>query len=465
MNLNKLKKVHFVGLGGIGVSAVAKLMLAQGKIVSGSDLARSEITDELVERGVQFFNNSQPENITSDMDLLIYSLAVPEDNPERVQAKKLKIKQLAYPEFLGMISRDKYTIAISGTDGKSTTTAMLGLILEKAGLDPTVIVGSKIKSLKDGNLRIGQSKYLVVEACEYQKAMLNLEPDIIVITNIRPEHLDCYGTFDNLKKTFQQYANKLPNKGLLIVNADDETAKALKTDQTKLTYSLDSQSDFKVKSFRVEDQKQIFQATFKQEDLGDFKLIVPGRFNIYNASGAITAALALGIKPEIIKDALASFANLWRRFEKIGENNGAIIISDFGHTPEAIKGTILAAKEFYPDRRLLVVYQPHHHDRTKRFFKEFTESFDEADLLIVNEIYDVKGREDANDQDVSSQDLVREIEKRNKDKKIIYSSGLEETKKLVLENMKDNDLVILIGAGDIYQIANNLVKKEPIEIC
>ncbi len=451
-----LRKIHFIGLGGIGVSAVAKLMLAQGKTVSGSDAVVSEITEELVKRGVKFFNNHQAANLADDVDLVIYSPAVPADNPERVKAKELNIRQLSYPEFLGEFSKDKYTIAVSGTDGKSTTTAMLGLILEKAGLDPTVIVGSKVKSFQDGNLRLGQSQYFVVEACEYKAAMLNIEPDIIVITNIRPEHLDYYGNLDNLKKTFQQYADKLPADGILVVNNNDSVAGSLAA-KNKITYSFDKPADLKVSDYKIANQSQIFKVNFQNQDLGEFKLIIPGQFNVYNALAALAAALVLKIEPKIIKEALADFSNLWRRFEKVGERDGVTVISDFGHTPDAVRGTIKAAKEFYPDKRIVVAFQPHHHDRTKRFFKEFSEAFDNADLLILNEIYDVAGREEVKDQDVSSKDLAEEIKKRNKE--VIYSANLAETKRLILENIKENDLVLVIGAGDIYKVAEELVKK------
>lgn len=459
MDFKDIKKVHFAGIGGIGVSAVAKLMLAWNKEVSGSDLVKTEITDDLERRGVKFHNSQDKENLKDDTDLLIYSPAVPDENPERLKAKELGIPEMSYPEFLGFLSQDKYTIAVSGTDGKSTTTALIGLTLEKAGLDPTVIVGSKVKSFKDGNLRVGQSKYLVVEACEHHGAMLNLKPDMIVITNIRPEHLDYYNNYDNLLKAFKDYVNKLGGNGILVLNADDNGTNSLKTDKKRLTYSLDNQSDLKVTGFKVENQGQVFKATYLGDDLGDFKLLIPGKFNVYNASAAITASLALGIEPQVVKDAISNFKNLWRRFEWLGERNGAIIISDFGHTPEAIRGTILGAKEFYPDRRLVVAFQPHHHDRTKRFFNEFVKSFDQADFLIINEIYDVKGREKAEDQDVSSKDLVNEVKKRLKDKAVIYSPSLKETKKIVEDNLDKNDLVLMIGAGDIYQTAEELVKK------
>lgn len=458
MELTTIKKVHFVGLGGIGVSAIARLMLAQNKIVSGSDVAESEIIEDLKNKGVKFFKDHQKENLAEDVDLVIYSPAVQEDNPERVKAKELGIKQLSYPEFLGELSKDKYTIAVSGTNGKSTTTAMLGLILEKAGLDPTVIVGSKVKSFPDDNLRIGQSDLLVVEACEHKAAMLNLEPDLIVLTNLEPEHLDYYGSLENIQKNFQQYIDKLTEDGVLVVNGDDVNCDDLKFNGCTITYGINDRSELRAELKKIEAAAgsvghQIFSVKWGDDDLGEWQLQVPGEFNIYNALAASAAALHLGVKPEIIKEVLAGFPGIWRRFEKVGNN----IISDYAHTPTAIKGTIKAAREFYPDKRLVVVFQPHHHDRTKRFFKEFVESFDQADLIIINEIFDVAGREADKDQDVSSKDLVAEIKKRGK--QVLYGANLAETKKLILENMQKNDLVLVIGAGDIYKVAEELVKK------
>ncbi|MFH1226200.1 MAG: UDP-N-acetylmuramate--L-alanine ligase [bacterium] len=446
-DFNNVKKVHFIGLGGIGVSAIAHLMLAQNKVVSGSDVAVSEITEELAERGVKFFNSHQAANLAEDVDLVIYSPAVPEDNPERARAKELNIRQLSYPEFLGELSQDKYTIAVSGTDGKSTTTAMLGLILERANLDPTVIVGSKVKSFPDDNLRVGQSQYLVVEACEYKAAMLNIKPKIILLTNLRPEHLDYYGDFENLKKTFQQYVDQLPAAGILIVNADDGGVNDLITDKKRITYGFKA-GDLRAVDYEIKNQTQLFKVNWQGNALGEFKLIIPGQFNVYNALGAIAVALELGIKPDIIKETLAEFPGIWRRFEKVGEN----VISDYGHTPVAVQATIKAAKEFYPDKRLVVAFMPHHHNRTKKFFNEFVESFDLADLIIINEIFDVAGREAIQDQDVSARDLVEAIKKRGKE--VIYSSNLTETEKLVSENKKENDLVVFMGAGDIYKIAH-----------
>ena len=426
------KKIFFVGIGGIGVSALAKLFKNQGKEIIGSDKYSSEITDSLKKQGIKIFIGHQEKNLDFDTDLVIYSPAVPPEIPERKKAAELGVKQLSYPQVLGLISKDKYTIAISGTHGKSTTTAMLALILTEANLDPTVIVGSKIKHSEfDENLRIGKGQYFVVEACEWRAHMLELDPKIIILTNIEPDHLDYYKTFKNLKNAFKRYVRKLHRNGLLIFNADDkgcvEIAKSAKC--KTVSYSIKSGLDF--------------------------SLQVPGQFNIYNALAASTCALELGIKPEIIKKTLADFKGIWRRFEKVGEYKEALIFSDYAHHPTEVKETLKAAKEFYPKRRLVVVFQPHHFDRTKRFFESFIRAFDKADFVILNEIYDVPGREVK--KEISSKDLVGELKKRKI--KSIFTKNLEQTKKVLLENIQKEDMVLIMGAGDIYQLSTSLFDR------
>lgn len=430
-NFKQIKNIFFVGIGGIGVSALAKLFKSQGKIVIGSDKYSSEITDDLKRRGIKVYIGHKEKNLDSGADLVIYSPAVKPEIPERKKAAELGIKQLSYPGALGLITKDRYTIAVSGTHGKSTTTAMLGLILAKAGLDPTVIVGSKVGPFKNSNLRIGKSKYFIVEGCEWRAHMLELKPKIIILTNIEKDHLDYYKTFKNIKKAFKEYVGKLPKNGLLVVNADDKVCLEIAKSAKCKTVSYSIKSNF------------------------NFSLQVPGRFNIYNALAASTCALELGIKPEIIKKTLVNFKGIWRRFEKVGEYKGALIFSDYAHHPTAIKETLKAARECYPERRLVVVYQPHHFDRTKRLFRSFVGAFDEADFVILNEIYDVPGREVV--KEISSRDLVRELKKRKV--KAVFTKDLEETNEIILKNIRKGDIVLIMGAGDIYKLSTILFDR------
>ncbi len=460
MDLNKINKVHLIGLGGIGVSAVAKWFLAKGKTVFGSDLTASPLTEDLANRGVKVFYGHEQSNLPAETNLVIYSPAVLENNPERRRAQELNIDQLSYPEFLGRLSHNFQTIAVAGTNGKSTTTAMIGKIFEQAGLDPTVIVGTQVP-LWDGNLRLGHSKILIVEACEWKAHMLNLSPQAIVLTNLEPDHLDFYKNLEDLKHYFQLFINHLPlSKGLLVYNADDPALEGLV-----------KKKGFKVRSYGLNNPKA--RLLGKNLALGELEqsftvgetvlsLKIPGRFNVYNALAATALSKAFHIKDEDIQAALLQFPNCWRRFEILGplaKQKQAVVISDYAHHPTAIKGTIKAAKEFYPKARLLVVFQPHHYDRTAKLFFDFAKSFGEADLLVINEIYDVAGREKDGLRTITAQDLADQIKQLHPQKEIIYSGSLAETKKIVLNLVKANDLVLIMGAGDIDQVARELVNK------
>lgn len=454
----KYKKIHFVGAGGIGVSALAKWAMVEGMAVSGSDAAQSEITDELEKLGVRIFIGHDKKNVPADADLIIYSDAVPTDNPEREN----KILQKSYFEALGDISREKKTIAISGTNGKSTTTAMIGKILIDAGLLPTVVVGSKIKDFEYGNLHMGKGEFFVVEACEHNAHMLNLSPEYIVLTNIEADHLDFYKNLENILKHFSEYVSRIPQSGFLIYNANDKNTIGLTMSDSirKISYGV-NEADFKLANRQVEEGKQLFDILLEENKLGTVELGVPGLFNVYNAMAAIAAAHSLGVEFEIIKKSLANFSGLWRRFEKVGKYKGATIISDYGHHPTAIAATILAAREFYPGRRVVVAFQPHQHHRTKALFADFVRSFGDADLVILSEIYDVIGR--AGDKNISSKTMAEAIvkywktdEDQKPDREMIYCANLSETEDALRHNVEKSDIVIIMGAGDIYKIASKL---------
>ncbi len=467
----KYKKIHFIGIGGIGVSALAKWALHDGVAVSGSDAAQSEITDELAKMGARIFIGHKKENVPPDADLIIYSDAAPKSNPER----KNKILQKSYFEALGDITKRKKTLAISGTNGKSTTTAMIGKILIDAGLDPTVVVGSKIKDFKNGNLHIGKGEFFEVEACEHNAHMLNLLPEYIVLTNIEADHLDFYKNLDNILEKFGEYVSRIPQSGFLIYNIDDKNTLHVipdtegiignpvnKTGIQVVSYGADA-ADFQFANRRVEEGKQIFDVLLEKNKLGTVELNIPGLFNVYNAMAAISAAHSLGVSFDISAKSLADFSGLWRRFEKVGKYKGAPIISDYGHHPTAIAATILAAREFYPGRRVVAAFQPHQHHRTKALFADFVRSFGDADMVILSEIYDVAGR--AGDKNISSKTLAEKIvkywktdEDQKSDRKMIYCENLAETEEALRKNIAKNDIVIIMGAGDIYKVAERLCR-------
>ena len=478
MDINKLKKIHIIGIGGIGISAVAKLLLSMDKTVTGSDLYDSEVIETLRNFGAKIFiGEHKATNIGKDVNLVIYSDAVPEENPERMVAKKQKIESLSYFQFLGQFSKNKYTIAISGCHGKTTTTAMAGLLLEAGNFDPTVIVGSKVKDW-DGNLRIGDSEYFVVEGDEYKAHMMELNPKVIILNNLEFDHPDFYKDLTHYIDTFQDFINKLPEDGYLIYNRDDKniTERLEMPNCHVLTFGLeDPSADLIVKNIKIEHGRQIFKPVYKGQELRDFNLQVPGKFNILNALGASLLALELGVNPDVVKSTLAQYTGAWRRFEIIGkmsgltpDKNGALVISDYAHHPTEVAKTIAAAKEFYPDKRLLVVFQPHQIQRTKSLFDDFVKTFAQspADVVILSEIYDVAGREEKDvTKRVSSNDLLDKIVL-TESKKLIagvkpslyyFANDLTETKAKILSEVQSNDVVLILGAGDIDRVARELV--------
>ncbi|HUT21781.1 MAG TPA: UDP-N-acetylmuramate--L-alanine ligase [Candidatus Bipolaricaulota bacterium] len=459
IDLNKIKKVYLTGIGGIGVSALARYFLNLKKEVVGSDLVSSEITAELETRGVSINYDQKVENISAGIDLLIHSAAVKQDNPERQKAIELNIPQMGYNEFLGLLSLRYKTIAVSGTNGKTTTTAMLSGALLAGGLDPTVILGSLSPAL-DGNFRAGQSDFLVVEACEYRSHFLTLNPFAIVLTNIEEDHLDYFRDINHILSVFQQYINKLKNKDdILVINKDDENQKKLAMPECQvISYGFSEDADVVAKDCRIEGGKQVFRVEFNGNDLGDFELKVPGRFNISNALAVIALCLKLNLSIMKIKEALAGFSGTWRRLEIVGRD--PLVISDYAHHPTAVEVTRQAVEDFYPGKNKIIVFQPHQHNRTKKLFDDFVASLlpkDRNETIIINEIFDVTGR-DESDNDISSEDLVEAVNKRkiSEFKDVLYSGDLETTLKLIKQNIDDDSVVLIMGAGDIYKIAGRI---------
>jgi len=458
-------KIYFIGIGGIGVSALARYYLAKGNIVSGSDLVSSEITQALKKAGVKIkIGKHKKENVPKDADLVIFSPAIQKTNPElkaafKIQHSTFNIQVLSYPQALGELTKQHFTIAISGTHGKSTTTAMAALILIKAGLNPTVIIGTKLKEFGDSNFRIGgnpnpkykilNTKYLVIEADEHMASFLNYWPKIIVLTNIEKDHLDYYKNLENILKTFKKYVDHLPENGVLVANWDDKNINSkLQIPNTKQITS----SKYQIKKYSL-----------KQPEAKKLKKIlkIPGEHNVYNALAALSAARVLKIPDTISFKALSKYKGAWRRFEehevKIG-NCKLKIISDYGHHPTKVRVTLDAAREKYPKKEIWCVYQPHQYQRTYYLFRDFVKVFRKApiDKIIITDIFDVAGREEKSiKQKVNSEKLVKAINK----KRISYLP----TKKIsdyLKNNLRGGEVVIIMGAGDIYNLAAHLTKKK-----
>ncbi len=459
MKLREAKNIHCVGIGGIGLSALAKFLAAQGKKVTGSDLKETAISAALPERGI-LVTYGQEGPIPEGVELIVYSEAAPFENPERITAREKNIPEMSYAEALGAVSRDKRTIAVSGTNGKSTTTAMLGLILEAAGFDPTVIVGSKVPGFPMGNLRIGEGEWFVVEADDYHAHMLHLRPEVIVLTNIEEEHLDYFGDLGHIIRVFQSFIDTLPEEGKLILNADDPVSvDDLESRGKVFGYGIAEEATVCAKNITSGEGAQSFLVCRENSDDFSVRLNIPGHFNISNALAAITTALSLGIPEDIIIETLAGFMGIWRRFEKVGIFDGAVVISDYGHHPTAVRLTIEAAREFYPDRRLVLVFQPHQRHRTKALLNDFAKAFLGADLVILSEIYDVAGREDKEVANVSSSMLVEEMNKFPNAPPTVLGKDLRNTEEMIRGNVLPNDLILVMGAGDIDHVARDLVAK------
>jgi len=432
-------KIHFIGIGGIGVSALAQYYLAKGAVVTGSDLEHSEITEMLESKGAKIsIGANRAENITQDLDLVVHSPAVNKSNPELTAAYLLKLKTLSYPEALGEISRDYFTIAVSGAHGKSTTASMIALILLKNGLNPTIILGTKLKELEDSNFHAGDSNYLVIEADEYKGSFLNYYPNIIVLTNIEEEHLDYYGKLENILQAFKEYICHLPSDGVLVFNKDDQNIAKLKFED----------ENFKKVSFSKNDK-----------EVSEIKntLQVPGLHNAMNALAAFRAARCLNISSQDILKALSEYKGAWRRFEikEINLNNKAItLVSDYGHHPTEIRATLSAAREKYTDKRIFVVFQPHQYQRTHFLFDKLVSSLEEAavDKIILAPIYDVAGRENPEIKiQVSSEQLAQAL-----GEKALYIKDFREIERYLRENVEQGDVVIVMGAGDIYSLVKML---------
>jgi UDP-N-acetylmuramate--alanine ligase len=458
MNLNDYKHVYLIGIGGISISAVAKLLLHHNIKVSGFDLVDSDVIKELIELGAEVTINDKT-NLPRDVDLVIYSEAVTISDTQRTQAKAHNIKQLSGSEFWGEYSKNKKVIAISGTNGKSTTTTMVGIMLEQAGLDPTVVVGTRVLAW-DSNIRIGKSKWLVIEADEYAAKMLNFKPDIAVITNISADHLDYYKDTGDIINHFQTWIDSMDENSYIILNRDDENCKTLTAPENQVI-EFGNGGNKGIRSVGITIGSGVeswvgkigFNIVDEIEDWGYIEFRVPGTHNVINSVAAAVAADKAGVSKKQIINALWSFKGTWRRFELVGEYNKALIVSDYAHHPDGIKATLEAARGWYPFNRIVVLFEPHQHNRTKNLFNDFVNAFSEADELIISEVYDVAGRTEGSDQDVSSKELVDAISKDS----VTYATDLQNAEEILKEKIKPQDVVIVMGAGDVDIVARNLV--------
>lgn len=449
-------KAYFIGIGGIGVSAVLRLFASKGVSVSGSDIHLPPSSS--LPPG-EYFEGAAAEHVPHDTEMVIYSPAVPESNPERRRATELGVTQLSYPEVLGRITKPYNTIAVSGTHGKSTTTALVGKLFEEGGFDPSVIVGAEVLGW-DHNLRKGHSDIFIVEACEYRRSMMNLSPQAIVLTNVELDHPDYYVDLADVKRAFKEYIAKLAGEDLLIINNDDANTRDIVRDSDAIIvrYGVGEGADLLARNIRQTEVLQSFELTWKGTPLGTFTTSLPGLYNIYNILAATATYLAYGGKQEAIQKVLDCFTGVGRRFEIVGELGGATIISDYAHHPTALRAVTEATSSRYKGKRILTVFRPHHRERTIKLFDEFVEVIGNIPNAILIEIYDVAGREES--VSISSQDIIEKIFTQKKEVNITYATDLAHAEKLIRDQAMNFDIILIIGAGDADQLATNIIRPE-----
>lgn len=437
--------VHFIGIGGIGVSALARFYLAKKWQVSGSDIASSEITEALQSEGVKIFIGQRSSNINHGLDLVIYSAAVKENNPELLEARQFNISALSYAEALGQLTKQYITIAVSGSHGKSTTTSLLSLMLIKAGLDPTVIVGTRLKEFKGSNFRLGKSRYLIIEADEWNRSFWHYHPAIAVITNVDKEHLDTYKNLSGVISGFNHYLKNIPKGATAIVNYQDKN-------------SVEAVKGCKCKIVFYNANKKYLHLEAPPSGAKWWPLKIPGNFNQLNTEAAWQVAKLLGVKKKEAMEAVSKYLGSWRRMEPLstpsliteGEKIKGTFYSDYAHHPSEIRATISATKEKHAEKKLLVIFQAHQIERLNNLFDDFVSCFEGVDELGILPVYEVAGREmDGNKK--TAKDLYMDLQKRFEDKKamptgrqVFYLKDFSEVFKLI-----HGQVVVFMGAGDI----------------
>lgn len=452
-----VKKIHFVGIGGIGMSGIAEILLDQGFKVSGSDKQLSEITDRLERLGAKIYEGHAPEHVEPDVDVVVYSSAVKMDNPEIQEALRRKIPLIRRAEMLAELMRLKYGIGIAGTHGKTTTTSMVGLVLIEGGFDPTVIVGGVLRDLGGTNARLGHGNFIVVEADEFDKAFLQLTPTIAVITTLEPEHLDSYGSVEELKSAFVDFANKVPFYGFVVLCLDELMIQDIMPFIKKkvITYGLNVQADVRAIDFEFKERSSSYTLIYRGQNYGRVNLRVPGIHNVKNSLAAIAVGMELGIDFEKIKKAIEKFVGVYRRFEIRAEVNGIIIVDDYAHHPTEIKAVLQAARDGWKEKRIISVFQPHLYSRTRDFYQDFGRSFFNADICVLTDVYP------AREEPIEgiSGELIANAARDFGHKEVHYIADKKQISDYVLNLVKPGDMVIFMGAGDITKICGEFIKK------
>ena len=454
LDYDKPVHVHFIGIGGISMSGLARVLLDRGFTVSGSDNQKSEITEELESMGVRIGYPQSADNITDDIDLVVYTAAIHPDNPEFVAARDAGLPMLVRSQLLGqMMEHYKNSVAVAGTHGKTTTTSMIAEILLHAKSDPTISVGGILESIKS-NIRVGRSDIFLAEACEYTNSYHDFYPRYSVILNVEEDHMDFFKDIDEIRESFNRFAKNTSPEGALFIGGDIPHKEVVMADLPcdVITFGVDEGNDYHAEDITFDDHgRASFTAVYRDESLGRIELSVPGRHNIGNALAAIGVARRMGVDWTAIAAGLHDFGGAKRRFEYKGTYNGAVVIDDYAHHPTEISASLSAAQN-YPHDRLIVVFQPHTYTRTKAFLDEFASALSVADLVIMAKIY--AARED-DIYGVSSDDIRVRIEKMGT--KCIYLDTFDAIEDYLKKNLVNGDLLITMGAGDVVKIGEEIL--------
>jgi UDP-N-acetylmuramate--alanine ligase len=452
--LNTSEHVHFIGIGGYGMSAIARVMLEMGFRVTGSDVARQELTEKLMAKGAQIYFGHEADNVQG-ADIVVYSTALSKDNVEMQAAEQLKIPILHRSQMLARLMNAKRGIAVAGAHGKTTTSSMIALVMEECKQDPTYIIGGEILNV-GSNAKAGTGEYVVAEADESDGSFLQYHPELAVITNIEADHLENYdGDFSNLKKAYVTFVNQVREGGKAVICLDDpylqEMVKNMKCEA--ITYGVHTNADYAAYDVELGDRQVAFGVKYRGEVLGRMRLSIPGKHNVYNALATLIVCMEAGLSFNQIADAIQEFRGAKRRFQVLGEVNGILVIDDYAHHPTEIQATISAAKA--TGKRIIAIFQPQRYSRTFFLLEQFSRSFAEADEVIITDIYSPAGEKQI--EGIHSKKLVEMIAT-NSNPNVRYIPAKEEALKEMITQVESGDLVITMGAGDIWKVADGLAK-------
>ncbi|MFI5251558.1 MAG: UDP-N-acetylmuramate--L-alanine ligase [Bacteroidota bacterium] len=453
---SSIKKIHFTGIGGIGMSGIAEILMNEGFKISGSDKSLNEVTDRLRSLGAEIHEGHRAENIGKDIDVLVYSSAVPLDNPEIVECKRRNIPIIRRAEMLAEVMRLKYGVGIAGTHGKTTTTSMISLIMIEGALDPTVIVGGKLSGLGGTNARLGKGEFIVVEADEFDRSFLSLTPTIAVLTTLETDHLDCYRDLEDIKGAFVQFASKVPFYGFVVLCLDEPALQdimPLLNNKRILTYGFNPQADIQAVDIQHNEGTTRFTLIRNGKELGQVEIQLPGKHNVENALAALTVGIELGISFDVVKRGIQKFTGVYRRWEKKGEANGIVVFDDYAHHPTECKATLAGAKAGWR-KRVVCVFQPHLFSRTRDFYEEFGKAFLLSDVLVVTDVY--PAREEPI-QGVTGE-LITDAAKSFGHKEVYYVSQKKDLPQFLMKIARNGDMIITMGAGDITKYGEEFLK-------